>query len=434
MDLDSTKTPIAFDSGNTGISEEQLSELVDQLADAWIERPRVKRLLLLPPDHTRLHSFAGQITGLLWTRLHEQIEIDVLPALGTHKPMKEHQLRMMFGDEIPLERFVPHDWENDLEPLGTLSREFMSELSGDRINADIEVAVNKRIVSGQYDLVLSIGQVVPHEVIGFANHSKNICIGCGGGEMLHYSHFLGAVHGIEQTLGNIDTPVRRLVDEGFYRFVKPKADVRFLLTVVEDTTAGPRLKALTAGTDSECFRWAAQLSGQCNITSVVEPFSRCVVYLDPSEFTSTWLGNKAIYRTRKAMADGGELIILAPAVDTFGEAEAIDKLIRQYGYRGTENTLAALENDDLLANSLSAAAHLIHGSTEGRFNVTYCTGEGLTPEEIRSVGYAHQPYEHVADEFGVDDLSDGLHEGPDGQPFYFIRNPALGLWIHDVGA
>lgn len=431
MNPDPTNTPIAFEAGEAGNSAPQLAELVEQLAEQWIVQPGVKRLLLLPPDHTRFHSFAGQITTLFWKLLHSRVEIDILPALGTHKPMQEHQLRMMFGAEIPLDRFIPHNWEQDLEPLGTISSRFMSELSGGRIEAEVEVAVNKLIVGGQYDLVLSIGQVVPHEVIGFANHSKNICIGCGGGEMLHYSHFLGAVHGIEQTLGEIDTPVRRLVDEGFYRFVQPQADVRFVLTVVADTPAGPQLRAFTAGQDSGCFRWAAQLSRQANVSSVERPFSRCVVYLDPHEFSSTWLGNKAIYRTRKAMADGGELIVLAPAADTFGEAEGIDKLIRQYGYRGTENTLAALKADAVLASNLSAAAHLIHGSTEGRFRVTYCTGDGLSAEEVQGVGYQHRPYEEVAREFGVETLTDGWHDGPDGAPFYFIRNPALGLWAYD---
>ena len=389
----------------------------------------VKRLLLLPPDHTRLYSFAGQITAHLWRLLKDEVEIDILPALGTHLPMNEAQLRMMFGDEIPLEKFIPHDWINDLAELGTLPEDFLAALSNNRMKSPVTVAVNRRIVEGGYDLVLSIGQVVPHEVIGFANHSKNICIGCGGGEMLHQSHFLGAVCGIEKVLGEIDTPVRRLMDEGFYRFVKPRANVKFVLTVVEDKPGGPRLSALSAGEDSECFRWAAKLSQERNLTRVDRPLERCVVHLDPREFSSTWLGNKAVYRTRKAMADDGELIILAPAVDTFGEAKEIDTLVRRHGYRGTPATLAALKSDPQLAANLSAAAHLIHGSSEGRFSITYCTGsDGLTAEEITSVGFNHLPHDEAAAQFNIEGLDNGWHDGPDGRPFYFIRNPALGLW------
>lgn len=422
------ESPIAIDGGPQGLLDAQLDELVAQIADAWVVGPSVNKLLLLPPDHTRLYSFAGQITAKLWRLLHEQVEIDILPALGTHFPMTEAQLRLMFGDEIPLDRFIPHDWLNDLEALGTLPPEYIAGLSGGRMNSSVTVAVNRRIVSGQYDLAMSIGQVVPHEVIGFANHSKNICIGCGGGEMLHQSHFLGAVCGIENILGEIDNPVRQLVDEGFYRFVQPKSNIGFVLTVVEDTDDGPRLRGLTTGFDSECFRWAAKLSREINLTRVDKPLERCVVYLDPKEFSSTWLGDKAIYRTRKAMANGGELIVLAPAVETFGEAKAIDNLIRQFGYRGTDATLAALESSEELAGNLSAAAHLIHGSTEGRFSVTYCTGDGLTAEEVTSVGYLHRPYEEAAAEYDIEGLADGWHDGADGKPFYFIRNPALGLW------
>ncbi len=429
----SNNTLMAIDGGPLGLSDQQLDDWVSQVAEEWVLRPGVKHLLLLPPDHTRLYSFAGRITAKLWRLLHERVAIDILPALGTHVPMTEEQLRLMFGNEIPLDRFIAHDWRNDLEPLGTLPEEFIAELSGERIRSSIEVAVNRRIVSGEYDLVLSIGQVVPHEVIGFANHTKNICIGCGGGEMLHQSHFLGAVCGIEKVLGQIDTPVRRLVDEGFYKFVQPKADVRFLLTVVEDQPEGPQLRAFTAGTDSECFRWAARLSGERNIQQVDRPMERCVVYLDPHEFASTWLGNKAIYRTRKAMADGGELIILAPAVETFGEDPEIDRLIRKHGYNGTDATLAELKSDPDLANSLSAAAHLIHGSTEGRFDAIYCTDskKGLTAEEIIGVGYRHQEYAEAVAQYapnGIDALKEGWQEAADGKPFYFIRNPALGLW------
>lgn len=419
----------AIDGGAGGLAPEQLEEAVDRIAKEWVVDAGVKRLLILPPDHTRLYSQAGKITAMLWDRLNESVAIDILPALGTHHAMKPEQLRMMFGDTIPLERFIPHDWRNDLEELGVIPGERLSELSGGAMTDEVRVAVNKRIVSGDYDLALSIGQVVPHEVIGFANHSKNVCIGCGGGGMLHQSHFLGAVCGIEDVLGVANTPVRALMDQGFYDFVRPKADVRFVLTVVADSVNGPTLTSITAGGGKECFQWAAQLAGERNLTKVDRPLTRTVVYLDPREFTSTWLGNKAVYRTRKAMADNGELIVLAPNVDTFGEDPTIDMLIRRHGYRGTPYTLQALKDDPELGGNLSAAAHLIHGSSEGRFSITYCTGDGLTAEEVTSVGFKHRPYDEAAAAFGFSaELTDGWHDGPDGEPFYFIRNPALGLW------
>lgn len=420
---------LAEDGGAGGLSDCDLDDIVERIADQWVVKPGVERLLILPPDHTRLYSQAGKITASLWRLLSDRVEIDVLPALGTHHAMKPEQLRMMFGETIPLDRFIAHDWRNDLEPLGTIPGERLSELSDGRMTDPVEVAVNKRLVSDDYDLVLSVGQVVPHEVIGFANHSKNVCIGCGGGGMLHQSHFLGAVCGIEKVLGVADTPVRRLMDQGFYDYVRPQTDLRFVLTIVEDTAEGPQLAAATAGEGQDCFRWAAAISAEKNLTKVDRPIDRAVVWLDPREFTSTWLGNKAVYRTRKAMADGGELIILAPNVDTFGEDQEIDRLIRKHGYRGTPATLDALKSDPDLAANLSAAAHLIHGSSEGRFRVTYATGKGLSQEEITGVGYEWADHDQAAARLGVTDATpNGWQEGADGKPFFFIRNPALGLW------
>lgn len=432
-----TAPPLTQESGDAGISHDDLEAYLHRVADEWVLGPGVERLLLVPPDHTRLHSFAGPMTTALWCHLHDRVQIDILPALGTHKPMTADQLRMMFGDQVPLDCFLPHDWRNDLQPLGEVPGETLAELSDGKITTPVEVAVNRRIVGdtpagGGYDLVLSLGQVVPHEVIGFANYTKNICIGCGGGQMLQVSHFLGAVCGIENVLGRADTPVRRFIDGAFDQFVRPRADIRFVLSVVDGSGDEPVLRHLSASADNQAFLWAADRSAELNLNRVDRPLTRCVVMLDPREFASTWLGNKGVYRTRKAMADDGELIILAPEVDTFGEDDAIDRLIRKHGYRGTPNTLAALASDPELANNLSAAAHLVHGSSEDRFRVVYCTDEarGLTGDEIRGVGYEHRPYAEAAAFFGVEGLQDGWHTAPDGEPFYLIRNPALGLWTY----
>jgi len=157
-----------------------------------------------------------------------------------------------------------------------------------------------------------------------------------------------------------------------------------------------------------------------------KPIQKAVVYLDPREFKSTWLGNKAIYRTRMAMADGGELIILAPGIRKFGEDETIDGLIRKYGYKGRENTLKQFrENADLRENP-SAAAHLIHGSSDGRFTITYAVTH-LTREEVEGVGFRYMPYEEAAAKYKPEDIHDGYYEGPD-ETWFYISNPALGLW------
>lgn len=413
------------------IGTAELHKHIDRLLEQWVLKAGVERLLLLPPDHTRLHSFAGEITRHIWRSVSDRVSIDVMPAVGTHFAMSPAQLHMMFGDEIPLERYKVHDWRNDLAELGEIPAEKLTELSGGRMEMPVNVAVNRRLVSGDYDQVLSIGQVLPHEVIGFANHAKNLCVGAGGADLIHKSHYLGAVCNMETILGRADTPVRRLIDTAFYDFVRPRCDARFILTVVGGTGAEPGLHGLMAGQDRECFRRAAELSAELNISRLPKRIDRCVVHLDPREFSSTWLGNKSIYRTRMAMADGGELYVLAPGIETFGEDPTIDELVRKHGYHGTPRTLDAVDSDPKLMANLSAAAHLIHGSTEGRFSVTYCTGDGLSRQEVEGVGYNHLPIREAQRRFDVSDKADGWHTDAAGEPFYFINNPALGLWAAD---
>jgi hypothetical protein len=181
------------------------------------------------------------------------------------------------------------------------------------------------------------------------------------------------------------------------------------------------------GDDEEVFRLAADLYLKVNFNVLEKPLKKVIVYLDPAEFKSTWLGNKSIYRTRMAMADNGELIVMAPALKEFGEDKEIDRLIRKYGYRGTPVTLKALNENEELNNNLSAAAHLIHGSSEGRFSITYCPGY-LTREEIESVNFKYRNLNDMLKKYNPKNLKDGFNNMDDGEEIYFISNPALGLW------
>lgn len=270
---------------------------------------------------------------------------------------------------------------------------------------------------------------MPHEVIGLANYTKNVMIGVGGKDTIDKSHFLGAVCGMESIMGRADTPVRRALNAGFDRFVRPALSVDFILTVIgPDADFNNVMRGLYIGDDDATFEAAGALSREVNFDVLDEPVSRCVVYLDPEEFHTTWLGNKAVYRTRMAMADGGELIILAPALKGFGEDPGIDTLIRRHGYMGTDHTLKAIETDPEMAGNLSAAAHLIHGTSEGRFNITYCPGEGVTQQEIESVGFDYRAYDDAASQYDPAKLTTGWHTDADGEKFYYIANPALGLW------
>ena len=186
------------------------------------------------------------------------------------------------------------------------------------------------------------------------------------------------------------------------------------------------VRGLFIGDDAECFEKGGTLSLKVNFQMLDKPLKKVVVYLEPEEFKSTWLGNKSIYRTRMAMADGGELIVLAPGLKEFGEDKEIDRLIRKYGYVGTDNVLELTQHNKELRNNLSAAAHLIHGSSESRFSVTYCPGH-LSKEEIESVNFAYADLDEMMKKYDPEKLKDGFNT-IDGEDIFFISNPGMGLW------
>jgi nickel-dependent lactate racemase len=385
-----------------------------------------KRVLAVPPDFTRFHSKSGDFTEYAW-QFYGDALTDVLPALGTHKAMSDHEIATMFG-ATPRDLFRVHDWRNDVVTLGEVPSEFMLEVSEGKLDYTWPAQVNKLIRDGGHDLILSIGQVVPHEVVGMANGNKNIFVGTGGSVGIHRSHFLGAVYGMERMMGRAETPVRRVLNYASEHFAQ-QLPIVYVQTVVAKNSKGDLvLRGMFVGDDAECFERAAELSLQCNFLMLDREIHKAVVFLDPHEFKSTWLGNKSVYRTRMALADDAELIVLAPGVHEFGEDKAIDALIRKYGYCGTPATLEYVKSDPQLAANLSAAAHLIHGSSEGRFTIRYCPG-GLTREEIEGVHFEYGDLAAMTAKYDPAKLADGWNT-VDGEEIFFISNPGLGLWAY----
>ncbi len=410
-------------SREEGLSRQELSSAVLES----LQGRSLKKVLLLPPDFTRFHSNAGLLTNLYYHALTERgVEVDILPALGTHVPVTEEEMDAMFGD-IPHNRYLVHNWRTDVVKLGEVPASYLEEVTEGLWHDPIDVEVNKLVMDPSYDLVLSIGQVVPHEVIGMSNHAKNVFVGVGGADMINKSHMVGAVYGMERMMGRDHTPVRKVFDYALEHYMQ-KVPLLWVLTVTTAPGGIIHTHGLFISEGRKGLEEAIKLAQQKNL-DFVEPLKKCVVYLVPSEFRTTWLGNKAVYRTRMAMADGGELIILAPGIERFGEDMTVDALIRKYGYKGRLHTLEEFEkpeNEDIRAN-MGAAAHLIHGSSDGRFSITYCTKK-ISQEEIEGVGYQWADYDEMVKKYDPEKLQYGYNTLPDGEEIYFIPNPALGLW------
>ncbi|MCL2805670.1 MAG: lactate racemase domain-containing protein [Treponema sp.] len=433
------KTYVSYGAADKDLDNQELDGLFsDALSKALADIKDSGKVIILPPDITRFHSKAGFFTEIASNRLKDRLGA-VLPALGTHMAMDDAEITRMFGS-TPKDKFLVHDWRNGITELGRLEASWVEKVSEGAVKYDWPIQVNKvlRKDSGNFSLALSIGQVVPHEVAGMANHGKNLFVGTGGKEAIDKSHFTGAAYGMEKIMGRADTPVRALFDEGLRRGEKDIPPVLWVLTVIgarsesEAAAKGKErgslaVRGLYIGFGRECFEKASVLSQEVNVNIMDETVNKAVVYLEPEEFRTTWLGNKAVYRTRMVIADGGELIILAPALERFGEDLGIDALIRKHGYRPAKEILAKAASDAELGGNLSAAAHLIHGSSENRFTIRYCPGKKVTKQEIESVGFEWGDLNAMQEIYDINTLASGWNTVRN-EKIFFVPNPALGLW------
>ena len=405
-------------------SDEELFEIIKSSISEF--KGKLKKVLLLPPDLTRMHSGAGKIAAMLYEFLKGDCVVDIMPALGTHDAMTKEECLQMFGPKIPFEKIIDHNWKTDIVKIGEIPGKYVSEVSDGLLDFKIDVEVNKRIIDESYDLIISIGQVVPHEVVGMANYTKNVLVGCGGKDIINKSHMLGAVYGMEKIMGQDHSPVRKIFDYAQEKFLH-KTPLMYILTVTTSQKDEVRIEGVFTGLSRRIYEEAVALSQEKNLTVLPERLKKVVVNLDEREFKSTWLGNKAIYRTRMAIADEGELIILAPGVKKFGEDENIDRLIRKYGYVGREKILDIYKNNSDIQENLSAAAHLMHGSSDGRFKITYAV-KHLSKEEIEGVNYLYMDLDEAVTKYDPNKLKDGFNTIDNGEEIFFISNPALGLW------
>lgn len=413
------------------ITNESYSPLTNTQINELLKRSlagrKLRKVLIIPPDITRYHSNAGYITNAYYHMLKDNCEVDILPALGTHDSMTQEEVLDMYGD-IPFDRFIEHHWRTDIVKVGTVPESYVSEITEGLWNKSVTMEINKNILNPDYDLIISVGQVVPHEVIGMANHSKNIFVGCGGKSTIHESHMIGAVFGMERMMGKDFTPVRKVLDYGWQHFLKDLPLI-FVLTVTTAPENKIQTHGLFIGDTRKTLEDAIVVAQAKNINFLEKGIKKCVVYLDPKEFRSTWLGNKSVYRTRMAIADDGELIVLAPGIIKFGEDEKIDELIRKYGYVGRDEVLRLFhENEDLQSN-MSAAAHLIHGSSDERFKITYAV-KNISLDEIRRVNFNAIDYDEALKLYPIDQLKPGYNITANNEEIYYVPNPALGLWIN----
>jgi nickel-dependent lactate racemase len=417
------------------IPEDEIKAAAVRLIDEAQKRiaPKLERVLLLPPDLTRAHSGAGKVTEWIYQeiiRREPDAHVRVIPTLGQHRPHTEAENKWMFGS-IPNAFILPHDWRNGVSHVGVIPGAMVSKTTGGVADWPIPVDINSTLMDETWDLIVNIGHVVPHEVLGFANHNKNYFIGLGGKDTICASHIAAAVYGIENNLGCLITPLRACYNQAEEEMLKHLPDVYFQIVMQRDPENRLVTSGLYVGDDLETYLEAARRSRAQNITVFENPLKKIVAVMQPDEFRATWVANKAVYRTRMAIADGGELLILAPGVERFGEQPEVDALIRKYGYKGTRHTLELFRTEPDMQAIPHGVAHLIHGSSEGRFTITYAPGH-LTRKEIESVGYQYADLAEAQKRYDPAKMKEGWNTMPDGEEVFYISTPSAGLWAMDA--
>ncbi len=420
-----------YEKDGRGISDSELREkLISSLPDTHLQK-----VLILPPDFTRVHSNAGRITNIYYHYLTEKgCRVDIMPAVGTHERVTREEAEIMFGD-IPYEKLLVHNWRTDVVKLGEVPGSYLKEISEGMWTEGVSVEVNSLVMDSGYDLILSVGQVVPHVVVGMANHAKNLFVGVGGRDMISKSHMLGAVYGMDRILGRDHTPVRKLFDYAYEHFLYDRP-IQFVLTVCTAEKEKIHQHGLFIGHGRDILDSAVVLAQKHNVTYMQKRIRKCVAYLDPMEFKSTWVGDKALYRTCMAMEKGGELVILAPGVRTFGEDPGVDRMLRMYGYRGHDEIMRHYYDpeDPTLRENQAVAAHLLQGSAHyGKFTVTYAVSKSFM-QDVEQIGYQAADYAEISKRYDPEKLTYGWHTMPDGEEIFYIPAPALGLWIAEDSA
>jgi len=408
---------------DTTISSSRISELIDSMLG---KLGKLDRVLVLPPDYTRFNSFAGEITCMLYKKLKNHSHIEIMPTIGTHTPMTKEELTSMYPG-IPHEIFRSHNWQKDVICMGTIPSETTHELTGGLANWSVNCEINKTLIEGGWDQIISVGQLVPHELVGIANFNKNILIGTGGKDIIGKTHILGALYGLEKMMGHISSPVRKLFNYMSQNFIH-HLSISYIMTVRgSDRENRIVTRGIFAGNDEECYIRGSKLCQQVNIKLLKKEYEKVIAYLDPEEIKSMWVGNKAICRTRMAIADGGELIVLCPGIQSFGENPISDAFIRKYGYQNQKPLLKTVEECGDLEDNLASLSHMIVSSPEGRFKVIHAVKK-LSRSELESVNCNYADYDEVVKRYNPYSLKEGENIMPDGEEVFYVSKPTQGLW------
>lgn len=407
-----------------GVSHAEVRQIVARACPE--EAFRNKRVLIIVPDGTRTAP-----VGVVFQSIFDEIgtcaaALDVLVALGTHQPMSEKAIcnRLEISAEARRTTYVKvglfnHSWNDpaELTRIGVIDAAEIATLSGGLFSMDVNVEINRRLFD--YDQIIIIGPVFPHEVVGFSGGNKYLFPGVSGPEILNFFHWLGAVVSNPKIIGNKWTPVRRVVDRAGSMVSVPK--LCFCLVVEKNGLSG-----LFVGTPEAAWNAASDLSDRLHILYKDQAF-QTILSCSPLMYDELWTGGKCMYKLEPVLADGGELIIYAPHISEVCVTHG--KILHEVGYHCRE--FFTKQWDQFKHHPWGVLAHSCHVYGQGiydggvetpRATVTLATG---IPEAVcRQINLAYRDPKSIRIEEFANREDEGVLLVPKaGEMLYKLRNP-----------
>ncbi len=295
-----------------------------------------KHVLVIIPDNTRTLPMPALFETIAGAFSPRAAAVTFLIALGTHPPLTENELLRHLGprmNDFPNVHVIQHEWDNPraLSQVGTITREEMEEISRGLLPEEVPITINRAVL--EHDLVIILGPVFPHEVVGFSGGHKYFFPGVSGPEIVHQSHWLGALITNPKVNGHVETPVRAMIERAAAFIATPQVGISLVMH-------GHDLQGIFVGEVEEAWSRAADLSGKLNIVWVDHPF-HTVISMAPPMYWELWTAGKCMYKLEPVVADEGKLIIYAPNLREISVTHG--KLIRQVGYHTRDYFLGQWE-------------------------------------------------------------------------------------------
>jgi lactate racemase len=385
------------------LSEEKIKEIIE--AGVSLSLYEKKRVLVLTPDATRTCPLPMMVRAVREVIGERAVKLDFMVAVGTHPSLTEEKILGLYGittrwrqEKFGRSDFFCHRWDlpETFRRIGYLSEEDVERISGSLLKEKVSIDINKKIFG--YDLILILGPVFPHEVVGFSGGAKYLFPGVSGGELLHFFHWLGALMTCREIIGRKETPVRQVINRAMEKIGLP---IRCLAMVV-DSEGG--LSGLFAGDVKEAWSDAADLSSKIHIVTKKKPY-RIVLGRAPEMYDEIWTAGKVMYKLEQVVADGGKLIIYAPHIDrissTWGD------YIEKIGYHVRDYFLAQMENfRDTPRGVLAHSTHVCgtgiykNGVEKPRIEVVLATSISKEKCDQINLGYMNPADVRIADYAG----------------------------------